>query len=440
MIEKLFKPVDIAPLVFFRILGGALITMELIGEAATNFKEPYVEATFHFSFLLTPWLQPGPPALVYAHMTANVVAALFVTIGLYYRAAALVLTIGLSTLFLMEKSAYINHTYLYCLFAGILTCIPANAAVSLDVRRRPELARTQVPAWTLYLLRFQMGVVYVFAGINKLDPDWLQALPLKKWLGVRTSYPIIGHLFAIPATPYVMSYAGLVLDLSVVPAMLWSKTRWIGFTLIVAFHLANVATFGIGSFPWFSIVATSMFFPPETFRNLPLLRTRLPNSGRAPESIQTIHKRAIAAALAIFVSIQIAVPSRRFFFDGWTSWTEAGHNFAWRMMLRSKSGYLRYEIRDLETGESWIENPRKYLTPTQLSETVGDPDMILQLAHHLRDLHTARGRRVKVTANAMVRLNGRRGRPLVDQEMDLAQVQRRHGRYPFVLPFEDSRP
>jgi vitamin K-dependent gamma-carboxylase len=435
MIEKLFKRVEIAPLVFFRILGGTLITLELIGEALTDFAEPYVETTFHFSYMLTPWLAPGPPALVYAHMATNVLAAIFVTLGLHYRAATLVLTVGLSTLFLMERSAYINHTYLYCLFAGILTCIPANAAVSFDAKRRPEIERDTVSAWTVYLLRFQIGVVYVFAGLAKLEPDWLNALPLTKWLADRSAYPVIGPLLAMPGAPYFMSYAGLVLDLSIVPAMLWGKTRRYAFALIVAFHLINVATFGIGTFPWFSIVATALFFPPASFRNLSILRSRLPTPKQHPK---TTHQTAIALALAAFVLIQIAVPSRRFFYEGRTSWTEAGHTFAWRMMLRTKRGRLVYRVRDLDTGEQWTEHARQYLTPTQLSETAGDPDMILQLAHHIRDQHAARGRTVAITANAIIWFNGRPGRPFVDSEVDLTKVPRRHGRYDFVLPFDDS--
>jgi hypothetical protein len=418
--------------------------MELAGEALTSFAEPYVEATFHFSYLPFAWLSPGPPALVYAHMATNVIAALFVTLGLYYRAATIVLTIGLSTLFLMEKSAYINHTYLYCLFAGILACIPANAAVSLDANRRPEIQRDRVPAWTVYLLRFQIGVVYIFAGIAKLDADWLSAMPLTLWLSHRATYPLIGPLLVLPETAYLMSWAGLALDLLIVPAMLWGKTRRQAFTLIVAFHLSNVIIFGIGTFPWFSIVATTLFFPPETFRKLSILKDRLPPwTPRATdeyetEPLETRRITRIAAALAVFVCIQIAVPCRHFFYEGNPAWTEAGHTFAWRMMLRTKRGRLEYKVRDVDTGERWTEHAQKYLTPNQLSETVGDPDMILQLAHHIRDEQAGNGRRVEVNANALVRMNGRPARRLIDPEVDLARVERRLGVYDFVLPFDDS--
>jgi hypothetical protein len=446
MTEKLFKPVDIAPLVFFRILGGALIAIELAGEALTGFASHYVEATFHFSYLPFAWLSPGPPALVYTHMAVNFLAAVCVCIGLFYRTAAAVLTVGLSTLFLMEKAAYINHTYLYCLYAGILACIPANAAVSLDTNRKPEIRRNEAEAWTLYLLRFQMAVVYLFAGFAKLEPDWLAAMPLSQWLSHRADYPIIGPILALPFTAHFMSWAGMLIDLLIVPGMLWEKSRKPAFAIVTAFHLSNVCVFGIGTFPWFSIVATALFFPPSTFRRLSFLKDRLPSDDRSDTragsgsatSSRNARQTVIAVALSVFVLIQITVPLRRFVYGGHTSWTEAGHSFAWRMMLRTKRGRFQYFVRDLDTGKTWKVQPMQYLTPRQYGEAVGDPDSILQLAHHIRDENRRAGRDVAVTAEALVALNGRPRQHLVDPTVDLAQVERELGPYDFILPLEDT--
>jgi hypothetical protein len=447
MTDKLFKPVDIAPLVFFRIFGGALIAIELAGEALfPGFASHYVEATFHFSYLPFAWLSPGPPALVYTHMAVNFLAALCVCLGLFYRTAAVVLTVGLSTLFLMEKAAYINHTYLYCLYAGILACIPANAAVSLDANRNPEIRRNEAEAWTLYLLRFQMAVVYLFAAFAKFEPDWLNALPLGQWLAHRADYPLIGPFLALPFTAHFMSWAGMLIDLLIVPAMLWDKSRKPAFLIVTTFHLSNVAVFGIGTFPWFSIVATALFFPPETFRRLSFLAKRLPSrdpnservAGGLDANSRSARRTAIAVALSVFALIQVTVPLRRFVYGGQTSWTEAGHSFAWRMMLRTKRGRFHYMVRDLDTGETSKVHPMQYLTPRQYGEAVGDPDSILQLAHHIRDENRREGRNVAVTAEALVALNGRPRQHLVDPEVDLARVERKLGSYDFILPLKDA--
>ena len=57
----------------------------------------------------------------------------------------------------------------------------------------PTLRASTVPAWTVWLLRFQLGVVYVFGAVAKLNPDWLlHAQPLRIWLGANVDLPLIG--------------------------------------------------------------------------------------------------------------------------------------------------------------------------------------------------------------------------------------------------------
>jgi vitamin K-dependent gamma-carboxylase len=446
MANRLFRPLDIAPLVFFRIAAGVLIAVECAGHALTRFSEPYVQATFHFSWPLTPWLTPGPPPTVYAHMMLNCAAAALVALGLFYRATAVVLCVGLGLLLAMEQTAYINHTYLYSLLAGILACIPAHGAVSLDARRRPGLLRAAAPAWCLYLLRFQIAVVYVFAGIAKIDADWLRAMPISFWLSTRPLDPVFGEplarLLATAPTAYVISYAGLIFDLLIVPAMLWSRTRVAAFAVAIVFHLGNVVMFGIGTFPWLSIAATALFFPPEQFRRLPWLRHRLERDRAAVRDAGSVSRlppssqRLVASALALYAAVQIAIPARSLLVGGYPSWTEIGHTFAWRMMLRSKIGSVRFIVTDSASGETWTERPVQYLTPRQVTVFAGDPEMILQLAAHVRRVHAAAGRDVEVRADAFARLNGRPPRRLLRREVNLAPKEGRLGTLDVVVPFE----
>jgi hypothetical protein len=372
-------------------------------------------------------------------MATNVAAALLVALGCFYRAAAVCLAIGIGALLGMEQTAYINHTYLYALYAGILACVPANAAVSVDAWRRPRIVRTTVPAWCLYLLRFQIAVVYVFAGLAKFDPDWLRAMPLSVWLQRDAGYPLIGSWLAAPATAYLMSYGGLVFDLAIVPAMSCARTRRFAFAVAVVFHLTNVLAFGIGTFPWFSLAATALFFPPETFRNLPLLGSRLPSPlpTAAEEPVSRAGRRFVTiAALAGYCAVQIAIPSRRFFLDGNPGWTEVGHTFAWRMMLRNKVGRVVLRLHEPATGRSWSEAPARYLVSRQVREVSADPEMILQLARHVAGRYAAQGRSVEVRVDAFASLNGREPQRLVRADVDLASANARLDTFDIVLPLQ----
>ena len=65
---------------------------------------------------------------------------------------------------------------------------------SLDARWRPSLRSETLPAWNLWLLRFQMSVVYLYGGIAKIQADWLQGYPMRLWMPTRDEIPCLGAL------------------------------------------------------------------------------------------------------------------------------------------------------------------------------------------------------------------------------------------------------
>lgn len=439
-LHRLFEPVDIAPLVFFRIVGIGLITAEILGEWASGYRDPYLQPDFHFSYVLTPWLEPWPPPGVHLHFALNFLFGAAVTLGLFYRLTTIGLFMGTGLLFLMEKSVYINHTYLYILVAFLMIFVPAHRAVSLDARRDPRLRSAVAPAWCLWALRFQIAVVYIFAGLAKLNTDWFHGAPMDLAMTVRRGNPVLGPLLALEELPVLMSVGGAVLDLVVVPALLWRPTRLPAFLLATLFHLTNVVVFGLGSFPWFSIVMTALFFPPETFRGLPLLRKALPaETGRADTFADAgIRRRAIALGLGLYALFQVLVPLRPWLYSGNPSWTENGHRFSWRMMLRAKTGSVRYHVLDRRTGERWTVDPAELLDDWQHRDMFGKPDMILEFAHDLSARYALEGRsELEIRAEARVGLNGRPERLLVDPTVDLLRQERSLAPYAWVNPLPD---
>ena len=49
---------------------------------------------------------------------------------------------------------------------------------------------TVVPIWVVWLLRFQVGMVYFFSGLAKVNGDWLlRGEPLATWLPARADLP-----------------------------------------------------------------------------------------------------------------------------------------------------------------------------------------------------------------------------------------------------------
>jgi hypothetical protein len=425
--------------VWFRIAGASLIALEQSGALFTQYSRAYVEPAVHFSYPLVSWLHPWPPAGVYAHFLTNAALALLVAAGFYTRRSAGLLCLGLVTLFLMERGVYLNHAYLYCLFAGLLAIVPCGRAASLDVVRERVAPSAIAPIWALWLLRFQMAVVYAYAGIAKLDPDWLAGRAMHVWLTDRAWYPVIGGLLESKTLALALSWGGLCFDLLVIPALLWRRTRTPALLFAIAFHATNTILFGVGTFPWFSLVATTLFLPPETFRRLPLLGAALERNGKAASSGVRPLTRIGLAALFLYVLVQVSLPLRPLTASDRTSWSEEGSSFSWRMMLRDKRGSLAVLVRDPQTGETKRESPAPYTTSWQRRTLIGSPDLILQFAHWRADEWEKRtGVRPEVRAESRVSMNGRAPRALVDPNVDLAREPRRLGAYPFTLPFDPS--
>jgi hypothetical protein len=109
------------------------------------------------------------------------------------------------------------------------------------------------------------------------------------------------------------------------------------------------------------------------------------------------------------------------------------------MMLRTKSGDLHYKVVDPATGEEWQVDPLQYVTRHQYRSMIGKPDMILELAHHIRDSFAEDGHEgVAVYAHCELNFNGRYNLQFTDTTVNLSLQPRKGRAYGWVLPFEDK--
>jgi hypothetical protein len=114
--------------------------------------------------------------------------------------------------------------------------------------------------------------------------------------------------------------------------------------------------------------------------------------------------------------------------------------FSWRVMTREKNGSVTYVVKQRDTGREWHVSPRSYLTGVQERELAVQPDLILQLAHHIADDFRAKGHEVSVHADPLVSLNGRRAAPLIDPGVDLTQVRDGLAAKAWILPAPTTPP
>src|SRR5687767_2174467 len=269
--QRLFEPVDISFLICFRISFGAIMLWHVWRYFASGEIESlYAVPQFHFTYYGFEWVQPWPGAGMYLHFFAMGLLALGILLGLHYRVCAALFWLAFTYQFLLDKALYQNHYYLISLISFLLIFLPAHRAASLDAWLRPAIACETAPAWTLWLLRAQIGIPYFFGGIAKLNADWLRCEPMRQGMAEphRTAIPLLGQFFTQEWMVVLFSYGGLLLDLCIVPLLLWRRTRFSAFLLALSFHFLNSIMFNIGIFPWFMILATLVFFEPDWPRRL----------------------------------------------------------------------------------------------------------------------------------------------------------------------------
>lgn len=437
-LDRLFAPVDVAPLVYARIVFGALMLVEVYRYFSHGWiHRYYVAPIFMFTYPGFGWVKPLSAPGMYALFVALGVLAAMIAVGLFYRAAAALFALGITYVFLLDQANYLNHMYLICLVAGLLAVVPAASAGSLDARRTGSAAQT-VPAWCVWLVCGQIAVAYVFGGIAKLDGDWLSGIPAGTFLD---NWAVTVPLSESRGFTTAFAVCGLLFDLLVVPALLWRRTRWFATAAVVAFHLTNFKLFSIGIFPWLMLALTPLFWGPAWTRRILAFARVLPRSEPVPAAAPSFPRRRwIIGALAVYASIQLLVPFRHWLYPGEVNWTEEGHNFSWHMKLRVKSGRTWFVANDPRTGEVRRILPSTYLTRRQARKLSTRPDMIRKFAHEIARRLRAEGwsKDVEVRARATAGLTGHPVQRLVDPAVDLARISWTLSAATWIVPLAPS--
>lgn len=423
--KAFFASVDSASLTLFRIGFGIVMAVwaaEYLFSGQVH--ELYVKPRFHFTWWLFGFVRPWPGAGMTLHFLALIVLALAIAAGFRYRAASILFALGFTYVFLLERTHYQNHYYLLTLVSWMMTFLPLNRRAAVDAIDGWAPRRASCPAWCLWLMRFHIALPYVFGGLAKLQPDWFAGEPLRTHLLSQYWPASIAPLLTSETTIALLTWGGLLFDLAIVPLLLWRPTRIPAYVVCVGFHLTNWLLFPIHVFPWLMILATTVFFDPAWPARLVGGAVPGPSAEAAPPSWCSLPRgrRWGAGLLVAYCGLQVLLPLRAWVYPGHSAWTERGHQFSWRMMMRSKSSAPRFYLTDPGNGRTGIVDLNRFVTPAQLEAFPRDPEMILQLAHRVGDeFQRETGRNAEIRALVLTSLNGRKPELLIDPSVDLMQ-------------------
>jgi len=441
------KPVEAAPLAVFRILFGILMLWSIIRFWSYGWIEKlYVIPKFHFKFYGFEWVQPLG-IWTYALFAICAISAIGITLGYKYRWAIIIFFLSFTYIELMDKTTYLNHYYFISILSFTLIFLPANAYFSLDAKFKETKRFQYIPKWNIDALKLLLALVYICAGLAKLNSDWLLlAMPLKIWLPAKYDAPLIGGFMKQAWTPYVFSWFGALYDLTIPFLLLYRPTRWFAFSTVVVFHVMTRILFNIGMFPYIMIAATLIFFDAGFHHKVVHFISRIFgidasifNNGKCHPEKSSLPYRLRYKIVGLFFLIQFLFPWRYLVYPGELFWTEEGYRFSWRVMLMEKSGYAQFKIMDKTTGKWFYVDNSDFLTSFQEKQMSFQPDFILEYAHYLKKHFEAQGHQnIAIYVESYVTLNGRLSKPYIDPKVDLAQEKESFEHKKWILPFEDE--
>lgn len=425
----LFSPKNYQTLVVFRILFGVITLFSGLRFFAKGWiPELYLNPSFHFKYYGFSWVEIASPTVTYMLFGAMLISSLCIALGLFYRVATLLFFILFTYFELIDLTNYLNHYYFVSLMALLMIFVPANSNFSLDTYFGFTKKKTTVPAWTINSIKLQLAIVYFFAGIAKLNYDWLiEAQPLSIWLAPHTNLPIIGGLMDEKIVAYLFSFGGALFDLSV-PFLLWNaSTRKIAYFFVVVFHVLTSILFPIGVFPYVMILSTLIFFSPQFHARLLRLlghKSELTWGNPSLENNSLKTSKVVKSLIVTFFVFQFLFPFRYLLYPGNLFWTEQGYRFSWRVMLMEKAGYATFKVFPHGDDRSIVVQNSDFLTPQQEKMMSTQPDFIVQFAHFLGN-HYQQSDSVKpiVNVDSYVSINGKGSQRYVKENLDLMRVK-----------------
>jgi hypothetical protein len=460
-------PVDGASLAVFRICFAAcmIVNQTLFG---AKFMKAIAEPTFHFSYI--PGMPVPSPDVMQILLVAMTILAGLIGLGWLYRPACALFFLSYTYLFLCEKILYQNHAYLTCLLSFWFFLAPANRVFALD-NYKGKLPGT-VPRWSVLIFKLQIAIVYFFAGITKLNPEWLRGQPQTAWLQESAGLPVLGPIVSQPWFAVLVTFGGITVDLSM-GFLLFARRTFVPAALVaLSFHLLNSYLWRIDFFPWFMIATIGLFAPYDWPRRVlsaigvgsktsPVsngVQSQTDQSESAGQSNifpdrvaqslgdrpwNTSWQRRVNAGILIFfhvyLLVQLLVPLRRFLYPGDMNWTNQGHRFCWSMMAR-KIHLRKFVMTAINPSTKVSEEVdwQDFLDYRQFQYMAARPDMILQYSLYVADkLEKQWGVRPVIHVKCAVKFNDHRSQLLIDPKVDLAAQKPSLANQSWILPLRN---
>ena len=432
---------DSSPLVVFRIFFGVLMFFSIVRFWYNGWIETvYIEPVLHFKYYGFEWVK-SLNEWNYLLFALCAVTSILITIGYKYKISIILFFLSFTYIELIDKTTYLNHYYFVSIISFILIFVPANCKFSVDSFRN-KIVYEKVPFWTIDVIKVMLFIVYFYAGLAKINSDWLiQAMPLSIWLPGKYDLPIIGFLMDEKWIAYVMSWCGMIYDLLIGFFLFSKKYRNVAFLFVVIFHLMTAIFFpSIGMFPYIMITSTIIFLNKKVHLTVIRYMKKIFSISSKNKILTTYNTKNISLyILSAFLLIQVLFPFRYLLYGGELFWNEEGYRFSWRVMLMEKAGHTTFTVIDRKSDKRIMVQNDKFLTTFQEKQMSFQPDMILEYAHFLGHFYKKKGFvSPSVFADSYVTLNKRISTRFIEKDFDLLSTKDSFLKKKWIIPIKDE--
>ncbi|KAM7355077.1 gamma-glutamyl carboxylase isoform 2-T2 [Cochliomyia hominivorax] len=378
----LHRPADASALGVFRMFYGAAMLIDIAEERGGGQMDLRFGEAKHCHFPLFNGIQAFSFPIMGCIYLCMWLGAIGIMLGYRFRLSCLAFIIPYWYIFVLDKPAWNNHSYLFGLVGTMLLFTQANRYCSLDKYLTPNLPST-VPYWNYFLIKFQFFLLYMYAGLKKLTAEWLSGYAMSSLSRHWILSPFRWVLSEEMADLLIVHWFTAVFDFLIAFLMTCSKTRVLATPFMISFHLMNSRLFVIGMFPWVCLAQVPMFYGCDwpkrvSLNNINILyrtafkqtttkdekksekdKLKIPTtkedndlSIRSKDTNPLIYcsgcKKLInvtldiswcekirTAFILLYCGLQLFLPYSHFITKGYNNWTNGLYGYSWDMMVHS---------------------------------------------------------------------------------------------------------
>jgi hypothetical protein len=389
--NQLFQPVSIYPLVALRLcFGVAMALWALVMMVSGQVGNLYRDTTIHFPFKGLEGITPLPYEYMLMVFSGLIISALFMAAGWFFRRSALLFIALFTYAVFCDKAAYLSYYSFVILIALMLLVSPAHRLFSLDLLRKPHIRVDYAPNWLLLAFKLQVVMLFFFAGMAKLNYDWLfTGLPITLWLqDVFVSFGwSVDVLFSKPWIGVFLSWALVLFDFILPHFLMDTCTSRKAFWVVVGVQVPGMLIFPTGMFPLLVMLMCTVFLPHEPIHLLVSkisyflydffqFKGEVFNTGGV-FMLKYKMERLLPAIAAFYFSLQVLLPICFFLYWGSFQWANAAFHFSWDIHINQhRNSNIEFVKVNKVQGKSEPIEVDHLINPFQKKRMANDPEML----------------------------------------------------------------